>query len=46
MVAATHRGETTVWFPSLVGDDGGQRWSATWSRAVSEREVEWRVRAR
>jgi hypothetical protein len=36
-------GVTAVQFPGLVGDDGGQRWPAMWSRAAGKSEAEWRA---
>jgi hypothetical protein len=39
-------GVTAVRFPSLFGDNGGQRWLATWSRVAGKSEVERRVRGR
>jgi hypothetical protein len=39
-------GVTAVRFPGLVGDDGGQRWPATWSKAAGESEAERRARHR
>jgi hypothetical protein len=39
-------GVTVVWFPGLVGDNGGQRWLVMWSSAVAKSEVEQMRRGR
>jgi hypothetical protein len=33
-------GVAVVWFPGLVGDNGGQRWSVTWSSVAAKSEAE------
>jgi hypothetical protein len=35
-------GVTTVWFPGLVGDNGGRRWPVTWISVVAKSEAEQR----